>query len=378
MAGMRIAFVVSSYHPQVGGVEIHVRNIAEACAKRGDQVTVLTHRNDAAHVTEETVNGVRVLRFPPVSSSPNYAFAPGLFRYLRSHAADFDIIHSHSYHTVVGQASIGIGLPFVFTPHYHGTGHTPFRAFLHRVYRPVGARQFKAADAVICVSAAERGLVVKDFPATSDKITIIPNGTDRRVAQPEPGQAAPPVPVLLTVGRLERYKNLDLVIKAFAALRVAATLVIVGDGPDRERLEEVSRSVGKPASIRFTGRIPDRELDILLAQATVVTSASEHEAFGLVLTEGLSAGARVVASDIAAHREVGQLVGDASPITFVDVNNTPQYAAALEQALGNGRIPAGTITFPSWSEVADRTRSLYLRLVSEKEPVHRVRREEHV
>jgi glycosyltransferase involved in cell wall biosynthesis len=378
MAGMRIAFVVSSYHPQVGGVEVHVRNIAEACAKRGDQVTVLTHRNNAAHLTEETVNGVRVLRFPPVSSSPNYAFAPGLFRYLRSHAADFDIVHSHSYHTVVGQASIGTGLPFVFTPHYHGTGHTPFRAFLHRVYRPVGARQFKAADAVICVSAAERGLVVKDFPVTSEKITIIPNGTDRRVVLPEPGIAAPAAPVLLTVGRLERYKNLDLVIKAFSTLGIAATLVIVGDGPDRARLEEVSRTVGSQVSIRFTGRIPDEELGSLLAQATVVTSASEHEAFGIVLTEGLSAGARVVASDIPAHREVGQLVGDTSPITFVDVNDTPRYAQALAQALANGRIPTGTVTFPTWSEVADKTRSLYRRLVSEREPVRHIRREEHV
>jgi 1,2-diacylglycerol 3-alpha-glucosyltransferase len=375
---MRIAYLTSAYYPHVGGIDVHVKSVAEACANRGDQVTILTHLNDAVLPREELINGVHVLRFPLLSRSPNYALSPALFRYLRRHAADFDIVHAHSYHTIVGQAAIGVGLPKVFSPHYHGTGHTSFRALLHRVYRPLGARVFRAADAVICNSAPERELVVKDFPMVSGKLSIVHPGTDRRPTAAVSNQAEPPVPVVLTVGRLERYKNLDLVIKAVSALPVKATLVIVGEGPDRERLEELTRAAGPELSIRFAGRVPDEELDGLLAQATVVTSASEHEAFGLVLLEGLSAGARVVASDIPSHREVGGLAGDDAPIEFVDIQDVSRYTGLLETALRKGRIPGGGRRVRSWSDVADETRSLYVQVIGARTDGHPVLRGERV
>ena len=52
-----------------------------------------------------------------------------------------------------------------------------FRALLHQLYRPAGAKLFTAADAVVCVSEAERDRVVIDFPDVASKIVTIPNGT---------------------------------------------------------------------------------------------------------------------------------------------------------------------------------------------------------
>jgi glycosyltransferase involved in cell wall biosynthesis len=378
-SAVRIAHVVSSYHPRIGGVETHVRRIAQGCAAAGDEVTVLTHRC-GDEVSEESVGAVRVLRFPLTVRSATYPFSLALFRFLREHAADFDLVHSHSYHTLAGQAALRSRLPFVFTPHYHGTGHTALRAALHQLYRPVGARQFAAADAIICVSQAERALVAKDFPRAAGKVTTIPNGTDRRLAMPGgaamPGEAAMPgrdqaVRLLLTAGRLERYKNVDLVIKAFRALPRPARLVIVGDGPDRARLEEAARG-GEPSwPVRFAGRIPDPELDGLLAAATVVASASDHEAFGLMLADGLAAGARVVASGIPAHREVGQLAGASAAISFVDPRDTRQFTAELDAALDRGRCHAGPAGLPTWSEVAGQTHELYARVAASRYPLRR-------
>ena len=138
-------------------------------------MTVLTHQVGSSPV-DEWMGGVRVLRFPLTVKSRDYPLSLSLFRYLRLHAADFDLVHVHNYHTLVGHAAVGSRLPFVFTPHYHGTGHSPFRARLHRLYRPAGARLFRAAYAVICVSEAERDLVIKDFPAVAGKVVTIPNG----------------------------------------------------------------------------------------------------------------------------------------------------------------------------------------------------------
>lgn len=355
---MRVAQVVASYHPKVGGVETHVRRIAEGCAVAGDEVTVLTHQ-PGGRAEEETVGPVRVLRFPLTVGLANYPLSLSLFGYLRAHASDFDIVHAHSYHTLVGQAAVGLGLPLVFTPHYHGTGHTRLRALLHRLYRPAGGRLFAAADAVVCVSAAERDLVVGDFPGMAGKARVIPNGTDPRPAAVPPVSSAADEPMVLTIGRLERYKRVELVIRACRALGPEVTLVIVGDGPDRPRLEQCAGAAGRSGVVRFTGRVNDAELGRLLATAAVVTSASEHEAFGLIVADGLAAGARVVASAIPAHYELGALAGADAPITFVDPEDSRQFTAALAACLARGRRQADPPRLPSWADVAEGTRALY-------------------
>jgi glycosyltransferase involved in cell wall biosynthesis len=364
---VRVAQVTAAYQPRIGGVETHVRRIAERLGAVGDAVTVLTHQAKG-QPAEEQIGDVRVLRFPLTVGLANYPVSLPLFRYLREHAADFDVVHAHSYHTLAGQAAVRAGLPLVFTPHYHGTGHSPLRALLHRGYRPAGARLFAAAAAVICVSAAERDLVAADFPQARGKIMVIPNGTDPRPAVPFQRQAGNGQRTIAAVGRLERYKNLDLVIRACQPL--AATLVIVGDGPDRARLERLAAATaGRAGSVRFTGHIPERELTALLARADVVTSASDHEAFGLTLADGLAAGARVVASAIHAHREVGRLAGENAPITFADPRDTAQFSAALAAALRHGRRPPGQLRLPSWPEVTDQTRQVYESVTSSRRQV---------
>jgi 1,2-diacylglycerol 3-alpha-glucosyltransferase len=367
---MRIALVASSYYPRIGGVETHVRRLAHGFAEAGEQVTIITHQFGGARA-EERDGEVRLLRFPLAARSRNYPVSPAMFRYLKSHAAEFDVVHGHNYHSIVGHAAAGTRLPFVFTPHYNASGHTWFRTGLHRVYRRVGARQFTAADAVICVSDAERQALVNAFPGAAAKMVTIPNGSDPK---PPAGRNAggnavrPGMPVVLTVGRLERYKNVDLVINAFQALHDEATLVIVGDGPDRSRLERHVRAIGPSGSIRFTGRVPDAALDDLFAQASVVTSASDHEAFGLVLAEGLASGAQVVASAIPAHADLARRAGVGSPVTLVDPRDTRQFAGALRACLRAGRVPAGGVRLPSWTEIAEDTRELYLRVTAQRQP----------
>lgn len=359
---MRIAYAVSSYHPRIGGVETHVQRIADGCAEAGDEVTVLSHEVRGCPA-EEWIGPVRVLRFPLTIDSPNYPLSRSLMRYLRSYAANFDLVHAHSYHTLVAHAAVNSGLPFVFTPHYHGTGHTQFRKLLHTVYRPIGARPFNAANAVICVSEAERALIAHNFPSVADRVVTIPNGTDASVPAPTGEWAAlGEDPLVLTVGRLERYKNIDLIINAFRALPFAATLVVAGDGPDRTRLQRRAADPGWP--VVLTGKVSDAALSGLFARATVVASGSDHEAFGMTIATGLTSGARVVASDIAAHAEVAGLAGVQSPVTLVDPRDTPRLTEALATALLAGRLPAGRFRLPSWTDVVDATRELYSRINS--------------
>jgi glycosyltransferase involved in cell wall biosynthesis len=367
---VRIAQVVSSYHPRIGGVETHVQRLAQGCAEAGDYVTILTHQV-SSFCTDERADTIRILRFPLTLSSHNYPISLSLFRYLRVHAADFDVVHAHNYHTLVGHAAIIGRRPFVFTPHYHGTGHTPLASRLHRLYRQVGARQFTVADAVICVSEAERDLVIRDFPDATEKTVVIPNGTDaRQITAARSENESFSEPMVLTVGRLERYKNVDLIITAFQALPIAATLVVVGDGPDRARLERHAEASKPDRNVVFAGRISDVELGRLFAEANVITSASDHEAFGLTLAEGLASGARVVASAIPAHEALGRLAGAECPIALVDPRDTKEFTGLLAASLSAGRADAGNAELPSWAHVVRKTREIYSRVGLQSHPTN--------
>jgi 1,2-diacylglycerol 3-alpha-glucosyltransferase len=139
-------------------------------------------------------------------------------------------------------------------------------------------------------------------------------------------------------------------------------LVIVGDGPDRPRLERHAESGQLGWPVLFTGRIQDAMLDQLYAQAGVVTSASDHEAFGLTLAEGLLSDSRVVASDIPAHAALARLAGPDAPVALVDPRDTHQFTESLTSALRGGRIVTNTLKLPTWADVVADTRHLYSQL----------------
>jgi glycosyltransferase involved in cell wall biosynthesis len=313
------------------------------------------------------MDGVRVLRFPLTVKARNYPASIGLFQYLKVHAGEFDVVHAHSYHTVMGHAAMRTKLPFIYTPHYHGTGHSPLRVMLHRVYRWIGARQLNAADAVITNSDAEKRRLLNDFPSIAPKVTTILPGTDpiRPATDHNPLDLAGPV--VLVVGRLERYKNVDRVVDAFRSISTSANLVIVGDGPDRARLESYANDRAPNRSIRFTGRVSDELLHQLLARAGIVVAASDHEAFGLSVAEGLAAGARVLASDIPAHNEIAEKAGEDAPITLIDVRATRKFTEQLELLLQEGPVTSENLRLPSWADLVESVREVYERVC---EPEH--------
>jgi glycosyltransferase involved in cell wall biosynthesis len=359
---MRIAQVVASYYPKIGGVEANARRLALGCVQAGDQVTVFTHQLDDSPA-EEWIDGVRVLRFPLTVKGKIYQASLALFRSIKENAAEYDLVHAHSYHTLMGHAAARTHLPFVFTPHYHGTGHSSFRAILHQVYRPIGMRQLRAADAIICHSDAEKGLLLKHFPWTCAKLMTIPLGTDLIPVTHPDNTFELTDPTVLVVGRLERYKNVDLVINAFRQLSFPAALVVVGQGPDRERLERHAANCDPERPILFTGTISDELLHQLYARASVVVAASDHEAFGLSVVEGLAFGARVVASAIPSHTEIAESAGVDAPIALVDVRDSQKFTEQIEMLLLAGR-PEANFPLRSWDDFVKEVRGLYSRVIS--------------
>jgi glycosyltransferase involved in cell wall biosynthesis len=364
-----VGLVAPRYAPAIGGVERHVEELAHGLLRRGIPVEVITTDPSGLLAAEETLDGIPVRRFRTLANDSIFFLSPGLGRWLLANAGRYALIHAHSYHTPLSLAAAIAArrshVPFVLTPHYHGTGHTPFRALLHPPYKVLGARVVHAARRVICVSESERQLIERDF-GSRVPTCVIHNGVDvgqlLAVARRHDG----PGTLVLSVGRLEGYKRLDLLATAVPSLPADVRVVVVGDGPARTQLEELVRTLGVEDRMTFTGTLPHDQLLERFRSADVFVSLSTHEAFGLTLLEGSVAGAGVVATDLAPHREVAGLLPDGA-VRLIPTSSSPaEVAAAILAALADrARLDAGAgadpaaWSVPSWDSMAAQVLDVY-------------------
>ncbi|WP_072805388.1 glycosyltransferase family 4 protein [Rhodococcoides yunnanense] len=350
---MRVAIVSPGFPPDRGGVEAHVEALAEGLTAAGVDVEVFCAHRGARSTHVAGTGSVVVHTFPAWRVSSMSISPRLLWRALRL-GPGFDVIHVHSYHATSGAAAlVGLRARVVFTPHYHGVGHSRAAELLHRVYGRFGSVLFRLSRAVICVSEVEQELIVHDFPRCADRITVIPNGTNVigiGAAAPFPNEP----PTVLSVGRLAAYKHTERLVAAMADVSEHAQLVVIGDGPERAALEARVRDSGMEGRIRFTGQVDDVTLRRWLRTAAVLVSLSEQEAFGMAPVEAASAGARVVLSDIPAHRELERLyLGDAARIVagHLDVASTIGELLMLKDRV--------VVEVPDWPSVAASTMSVY-------------------
>jgi glycosyltransferase involved in cell wall biosynthesis len=361
---MKVALVTPQYPPAVGGVEWHARMLAIELTRMGVALDVICSDPSSAAESIDELDGISVRRFPTLRGDSTFFVSPGLARWLDGHAADYDLLHAHSYHTPMPLLAALAGLhrrvPLVCTPHFHGSGHTLARRLMHIPYRVLGAWTLRRARKVICVSEAERRMLREWFRLPASKLVVAHNGVDV-----EEIRGGPRVPlevdrtVVLAVGRLEAYKNTLRVVRAAALLPESATLVVVGDGPARDDLLAAAADLGLGERLRWYASLARAELVGWYRTADVFVSMSGHEAFGMTLLEAAVAGTPVVASDIAAHREVAALLPEGA-VTLLDLEASgDELAAAIRQAAERERVNGAEMTVPTWRAAAERVLAVY-------------------
>jgi glycosyltransferase involved in cell wall biosynthesis len=362
---LRVAMVTPGYPPDAGGVEAHTGALATELRALGVDVRVLTARRGLTSPRSELVDGVPVRAFPAlsttaVSASPRLVGA-GLAAFVGA-----DLVHVHGYHAASAVSALtGVAAPVVLTPHYHGGGHTPVAELLHTGYRYVGRGIVRAARAVICVSEAERAALVADMPSAAPRTVVVPNGVHTAclaAATPWPDEP----PTVLSLGRLEPYKGVARLVAAAARLPRGAQVVVVGEGSQREELETLAALNGVGDRVRILGSLPTAEVRRWLRTARVLVSLSAHEAFGMAPVEAVAAGARVVLSDIPAHREIAaDLLGSAARL--IPLSSCPEeIAEAVTGALT--QPPPGDARVPDWADVAQRTLDVYRAALARRVP----------
>ncbi len=158
---------------------------------------------------------------------------------------------------------------------------------------------------------------------------------------------------VLSVNRLDRAKRIDLLIEA-AASRPELSVVIAGDGPDRERLEGIARQHGLDGRVRFTGRIDDDELAGLYARCRAVFYAPVDEDFGMVPYEAFLSEKPVVTTtdaggplEVVSDRETGRVV-EPDPRALADA-----LAIGPDEARAWGRAGKAVAERVTWDACID-------------------------
>lgn len=406
----RIALV--SYHSSpldepgagdAGGMTVYVRGVAGAMARRGIRTDIFTRATTSDLRSTELAPGVRVI---PVEAGPvEIIEKESAARYIsdftarvRAHSLSqrisYDLVHSHYWQSGLAAKDLARawGVPLVHSHHTLGRVKNTSLAPGDRpepALRLVGEEQtIAAADVLVASTDEEWNQLSCLYGADHDRLKTIHPGVDRAVFHPgDRGEARKTLglgdeAVILSVGRIQPLKGLDLLIEAAAlvAPRLDRDLVLLIAGgasgskghAELDRLSKLAADRGLQHAVRFVGPQPHRNLPTFYRAADVVAVASHSESFGLSALEAHACGTPVLATAVGGLSYIvrdgrsGFLVNSRDPRVFADraldvLGDRTMHAAMRAEA-------ADSAARFSWDTTASALIELYECLVAEELP----------
>jgi glycosyltransferase involved in cell wall biosynthesis len=291
---VKILHIYKDYFPVLGGIENHIKTLAEAQVKAGHQVTVLVC-DPGLRTHIETRNGVKVIkagRLFTAASMPISIAQPLIVARSRP-----DILHVQGPYPLgeLSAWSLGGKTPFVLS--YQSD--VVRQKNLLRLYGPFLRRVLRRADRILANSPR----YIETSPwlqPVKAKCQSVPIGIDvQQFTVPKHVYAGPPT--LLFVGRLRYYKGLDTLITAMRDLP-GVHLKLAGDGPMYAQLQAQVQTLELTERVHFLGEIADEALPALYHQAHlfVLPSNARAEAYGIVLLEAMASGLPCVSTEVGS------------------------------------------------------------------------------
>lgn len=347
-------------NPEAGGAEVHLHEIFGRLAARGHRVRAVVGGWSGAP-SETVLDGIPVTRCGTRYSFPLVA-PRAVRRALVNYPADVLIedINKVPLYTPrwAGVPVIGL-VPHLFGATAFREASWPMAAIVWGSERLIPSVYRDTPFQVISEGTAE-DLVVRGIGR--DQIAVIPPGIDHSLFRRPETATREIEPTILYVGRLKRYKGLDMVLEAVAGLREripGLRINIAGRGGDRGRLERLVARLGLAPQVRFMGYVSEEEKIALLQRAWVAVYPSPKEGWGIVNVEAAACGTPVVASDSPGLRES---VAEGVSGRLVPHGDVGAWSAALESLLGDSaRVEAmrdGCVTHAaqfSWDRAARET-----------------------
>jgi D-inositol-3-phosphate glycosyltransferase len=373
---------------ETGGMNVYVRELGRALAARGVQVDIFTRRQttDVADVVEYAP-GARVIhidagphrhvdKYDVLDYLPDFACGVQRFRALTG--ASYDVLHSHYW--LSGRLGLLFadrwGVPLVSM--FHTLAQLKNRVAEAPAEREqavrfeIERRTMAGSDRIVALTSVDRQQMIRHYGELAP-ILVIPGGVDLQRFRPHPRSEArralglePADRIVLFVGRIQRLKGLEVLVRAFARLNDLdrARLVIVGGQPgttpeSREiaRLQHLAARLGVAERTRFVGAVAHDQLPLYYSAAEVSAMPSSYESFGLVAVESLACGTPVVATRVGGLRSI---VRDGETGLLVPWRDADLFAERLRRVLTDDGLRAGlasrareSVLGYGWDRIAD-------------------------
>ena len=344
---MKILVLNYEYPPIGGGAAPVSKDLAIELAKRGHAVTVLTMKY--GELPEQSMEeGVEVFRLPCLrknksSCSPaeqlSYLYAVRKFMETHEKFQSYDLCHVH-FVIPTAEAARYIkrkyGIPYIITAHGSDVeGHNRKKQVLlmHRILRSSWRKIVADSYYTISPSVYLMERMINNFP--TGKYKYIPNGIDYELFC-ELNKISKKEKRILVMGRIQKFKNVQFIIKAFSKINAYKDwkMDIVGDGPYRKEIEKLISDCKLEERICMAGWLDNKSEKLLdyLRKASVYVSASQFENCPMSVIEASVTGCYPLISDIPAHRQM------LSEEHLFSISDEKDLIAKLEKRMALGAI----------------------------------------
>lgn len=392
MATFRIAMLSVHGRPlgrpgtrETGGMQMYVRALSRELGRRGLAVDVFTRRTDPS-LPEIVPFGphARVIHLDagePASLDKNLVVEAlpelvcNLQRFRRAAGVEYDVVHSHYWLSgwVGNRLAPRWGVPHITMFHTLGRLKNSALADQEETEARIDVEEHvvAGADRIIASSEHERQALVDLYDARRQQVAVINGGVDLHLFRPRDRAEARTAlgldgEVALFVGRMDRVKGLDILLRAVALLKHRPRLKLVvagGSGPEAEyrRCTALAKALG--LDVLFRGAVPQEELPLYYNAADVLVVPSHYESFGLVAVEALACGTPVIGSKVGGLPTV---IRDGENGMLVESRQPEAFAERIERMLDDRALCATlaanarrSVFQYSWEAVADRVATLY-------------------
>jgi glycosyltransferase involved in cell wall biosynthesis len=331
---LNITYIVTRAEP-IGGVQIHVRDLAVSLKQQGHAPSVFVG-GEGAFVESLRSAGVPVGILPhltvPIAPLGDLRALREIRDALKRQAPDLVALHSSKAGILGRMAARSLGIPALLTA--HGWNFTPGIAPLAAaMYRQIERMAGRISTRIITVSEYDRRLALEAGLTRADRVIAVHNGIPdiplELRAQPD---RTPPR--LVMIARFEGQKDHPTLLRALAGLRaVDWELDLIGDGPLLQRMESLADQLGIRERVHFRGQRMD--VPQLVAGAQVSLLVTNWEGLPLSILEAMRAGLPVIATDVAG---IGEAVSDGESGYLVPRGDVPVLQDRLARLLSDPRL----------------------------------------
>jgi len=336
----------ASFPPEVGGIQAHLANLAPALVAQGHRVKIVTVRREKSQPVRDEYAGLDVLRVPqlklPKLQTTQYLALSTALLIAQRMRGQADVVHYHTYWPDAFTAFVvNKFVPTVYTAHESRflimAEQDKFQRRLRLALRPFQT---------VIAPSTELLTVARQFGVRADKSVFIPNAVDSNKFSPDVNRGTVRtryrIPndriMILCPRRLVPKNGVKFLIESLTFLRPQLnqlSVLIVGDGPERENLEERVVELGLQDSVIFAGSQSNDDLPAFYADADFVAIPSLMEATSIAGLEAMACARAVVATEVGGLPEI---IDDGVTGLLVPPRDPEALSAAIMRLIENSEL----------------------------------------